>query len=122
MVYDAMHIKKILNVAPSSDKKDYANLYKSFLKIANKTSEITFEEAIEFVRLIASTRVSEIGLEEARICFVDNLPERTKGLFDSESWQIFLPTTIFQNLWQLKGDKSVSFEKKLEYEDFCLFR
>ena len=114
MAYDTTHIKKILDVVPSSDKKDYANLYKSFLKIANKTSEITFEEAIEFVRLIASTRISEIGLKETRICFVDNLPERTKGLFDSESWQIFLPTTIFQNLWQLKGDKSVPFEKKLE--------
>ena len=114
MAYDTTHIKKILDVVPSSDKKDYANLYKTFLRIANKTTEITFDEAVEFVRLIASTRMSEIGLKEARICFVDNLPQRTKGLFDSESWQIFLPTTIFQNLWQIKDGNRLSFEKKIE--------
>ena len=114
MAIDTTNIKKILDVVPSSDKKDFANLYKTFLRIANKTTEISFDEAVDFVRLIASTRMSEIGLKDARICFVNNLPQRTKGLFDSESWQIFLPTTIFQNLWQVKDSVGVPFEKKIE--------
>lgn len=104
---------RIIDVTPSNKASDYAKLYKSFLKVANYSKEISLEEAVEFVKLIASTRLYEIGLEEGRICLVDQMPNQTRGMFDVNSWQIFLPDTIFQRLFLCDG-RHVGASRKIE--------
>lgn len=96
---------KIIDVTASGKRSDYTKLYRSFLKIANQTTDIEFDEAVDLVRLIAKTRLDETNLKEARICFVDELPNGTHGMFDGSSWQVFLPDTIFQRLSRGKNGK-----------------
>ena len=89
---------KIIDVEPSGKGSDYIKLYKAFLKVANYSGDISIDDAISFIELIAKTRLYEIGLDEVRICLVDKMPKQTRGMFDANSWQIFLPDTIFQRL------------------------
>ena len=104
---------KILDIKASERRSDYAKLYKSFLRIANSTTDIDIDAACDFVRLLVKTRLAESNLSEARVVLVDKMPEEeTKGMFDPNSFQIFLPDTIFQNL-SSKNGRAFSREQRI---------
>ena len=99
---------KIIDIEPSGRKSDYRKLYKSFLKIANQKAELSLDEAVDFITLIAKTRTNETNLSAIRISLVNEMPERTRGSFDGNSWQIFLPDTIFQKLTHTPSGKQTT--------------